>query len=48
MKTNKDIGAALKNRLDHFKKSPDDLVWKKIETQLEKKKKKKILILWLS
>ncbi len=48
MKTNKDIGAALKHRLDHFKNSPDDLVWNKIETQLQKKKRKKTLILWLS
>ena len=47
MKTNKDIGAALKHRLDSFKNSPDDLVWNKIETKLQKKKKKKTKILWL-
>lgn len=49
MDTNKkDIGTLVKNRLDGFKSSPDEFVWSNIETQLKKKKKKRLFILWLS
>ncbi|WP_460217928.1 outer membrane beta-barrel protein [Psychroserpens sp. MEBiC05023] len=48
MDTNKDIGAAVKNKLDNFKSSPDKLVWNNIEAQLKKKKKRRLVIFWLS
>nr|WP_321231899.1 porin family protein [uncultured Psychroserpens sp.] len=48
MDTKKDIGAALKHRLEDFKSSPDDLVWNHIEVQLKKKKKKRFFILLFS
>lgn len=48
METKKDIGAAIKHRLDTFKDSPDYTVWSNIEAQLKKKKKRRLLIFWLS
>ncbi|WP_298754925.1 porin family protein [uncultured Psychroserpens sp.] len=48
METKKDIGAALKSRLEPFKDSPDDLVWNTIEAKLKKKKKRRVLFLWFS
>ncbi|OUS03471.1 hypothetical protein A9Q86_00735 [Flavobacteriales bacterium 33_180_T64] len=48
METNKDIGAAIQHKLASFKDRPDDLVWDNIEAQLQKKKKRRFLILWFS
>jgi len=47
MKTNKDIGHSLKNKLEGFKDSPDDIVWSTIEKKL-KKRKRKILFWYFS
>lgn len=48
METKKDIGAAVKHRLEPFKDSPDDIVWSNIEAQLKKKKKRRGIIFWFS
>ena len=47
METKKDIGTALKERLESFNDSPDDLAWMQIESGLLKKKKKRRFIFWL-
>jgi hypothetical protein len=47
MKTNKDIGYSLKNKLDGFKDSPDDIVWSRIDKKL-KKRKRKVLFWYFS
>ncbi|WP_299273692.1 porin family protein [uncultured Psychroserpens sp.] len=47
MDTKKDIGAAVKNRLQDFKDTPDNLVWDTIEIELKKKKKRRAII-WFS
>ncbi len=47
METKKDIGTALKDRLESFNDSPNDLVWMQVEHSLLKKKKKRRLIFWL-
>ena len=47
MKTNKDIGHSLKNKLEGLKDSPDAIVWTRIEKKL-KKKKRKILFWYFS
>ncbi|WP_299228522.1 outer membrane beta-barrel protein [uncultured Psychroserpens sp.] len=46
METKKDIGTALKSRLENYKDSPNDLVWMNIEASLIKRKKRKGLIFW--
>lgn len=46
MDTKKDIGTAIKDRLDPFKGSPDDVVWANIESALKRKKKRRALIFW--
>ena len=47
MKTNKDIGHSLKNKLEGFKDSPDDIVWSRIEKKL-KKRKRRVLFWYFS
>lgn len=48
MGTKKDIAKAFKEQLDHFKASPDDMVWQQLESDLRaKNKKKRILPFWL-
>ncbi|WP_299111163.1 porin family protein [uncultured Winogradskyella sp.] len=47
METKKDIGPAIKDRLENFKESPDDLVWDNIKSELKKKKKHRGIIFWI-
>lgn len=47
MENNKDIGKAIRDKLSDFDQSPDDKLWLKIEADLDKKKKRRILPFWL-
>ncbi|WP_397363695.1 hypothetical protein [Olleya sp. R77988] len=45
MGTNNDIGNGIKNRLHGYTKSPDTLVWTKIEADLKKKKRRRLILI---
>lgn len=46
MEHKKDIGKAIRDKLDAFDKSPGDQLWSAIEADLPKKKKRRILPFW--
>lgn len=46
MEHKKDIGKAIRDKLDAFDKSPGDHLWSAIESDLPKKKKRRILPFW--
>ncbi|MEO8535456.1 MAG: hypothetical protein ABI441_16995 [Flavobacterium sp.] len=43
MENRTEIGNAIKSKLEHLDKTPSDFVWSKIETDLNKKRKRKIV-----
>ena len=47
MEVNKDIGDGIKHRLKDLHKAPDVMVWTKIEADLKKKKKRRVLFFLL-
>jgi hypothetical protein len=48
MEHKKDIGKAIKDKLDALDKTPGDHLWAAIEADLPKKKKRRILPFWIS
>jgi hypothetical protein len=48
MEHKKDIGKAIKDKLDAFDKAPGDHLWAAIEADLPKKKKRRLLPFWIS
>jgi superfamily II DNA helicase RecQ len=47
MKNNKDIGEVVKDQLESYELTPGDHVWKGIQRDLDRKKKRKVLAFWL-
>jgi len=48
MGNKKDIGLAIKEKLIHLDKSPKDNVWEAIQSDLDKKKKRRMIPFWFS
>ncbi|MGC1204476.1 MAG: hypothetical protein WA839_06280 [Flavobacteriaceae bacterium] len=46
MEHRKDIGALLKDRLDNAKKAPEQTLWERLDSSLDKREKKRRSIIW--
>jgi len=47
MKNNKEIGEVIKDQLEGYELTPGDHVWKGIQRELDRKKKRRALVFWL-
>lgn len=48
MENKKDIGKALREKLDGLDRSPDERLWQAIEADLDKKKKRRLIPFWVT